>query len=545
MRLAAAAALLAALLPSSAVAQLHSDCNPLEGDKCPPNPAFGTAHEFTFNQSQPTGMFKNEAGLPGFDPDNYGSFAINKQGQSVTYITNFYFFFGRTEVIMKTALGQGIVSSIVWMSDVLDEVDWEFLGGKPNWVLTNYFGKGEQDWHNGGNLTSPTSLQTEWHNYTNIWTKDKLEWWFDGKLIRTLTPEQANKTRNYPQTPMRLSLGIWSGGDPKLNPPGTVEWAGGETDFSKAPFTMYVKSAKVEDYSAGKEYSYGDNSGSWQSIRIATGNSTAYENLNKPPEKTVADKWNELPSSSKTGIYAAAGGVGGIALIAMIWFCIKKRKEGRKEAALAAAKDEEERLEMERWKKEGKNPDALAFDGADASTAAKGSSVSAMYSVPRGPDSPPGSAHGPPTGAWDATSGNGAGSGVAPAGYAPGGMLRQQSFGPSSPSLAPGSPMQAPQNGSYAPVRSQSPGMAPNYPLPGSPSQAPSRVGSPAVQGYGQPNRTFSSGPGVPARSMTASPGGHHNMGAAPPRSMTASPGGYTGGGYGGAPNNGGYQYRG
>lgn len=269
LRLTAAAALFAALLPSSAVAQLHSECNPFLGEKCPPNPAFGTDHTFNFNQSQPSGMFFSKAGMPTFDATTGGAFAIKAQGQSVTYVTKFYFFFGRTEVIMKAAPGRGIVSSIVWMSDILDEVDWEFIGGRDNYILTNYFGKGEPHWTNGGNLTIPGNIQTEWHNYTNVWTKEKLEWWLDGSLIRTLTPKEANNTRNYPQTPMQLSLGIWSGGDPLMNPKGTIEWAGGETDFSKAPFTMYVKSAKVEDYSAGKEYSYADSSGTWESIRIA------------------------------------------------------------------------------------------------------------------------------------------------------------------------------------------------------------------------------------------------------------------------------------
>ena len=34
---------------------------------------------------------------------------------------------------------------------------------------------------------------------------------------------------------------------------------------------MYVKSIKVTDYSTGKEYKYGDNSGSWQSIVAVDG----------------------------------------------------------------------------------------------------------------------------------------------------------------------------------------------------------------------------------------------------------------------------------
>jgi len=32
---------------------------------------------------------------------------------------------------------------------------------------------------------------------------------------------------------------------------------------------MYLKAARVTDFSSGKEYSYGDRSGSWKSINIA------------------------------------------------------------------------------------------------------------------------------------------------------------------------------------------------------------------------------------------------------------------------------------
>lgn len=47
---------------------------------------------------------------------------------------------------------------------------------------------------------------------------------------------------------------------------GRTDWAGGETDYSQGPFSMYVKSMIVTDYSTGSSYSYGDKSGSWQSI---------------------------------------------------------------------------------------------------------------------------------------------------------------------------------------------------------------------------------------------------------------------------------------
>lgn len=47
--------------------------------------------------------------------------------------------FGNFEVKMKAAGGRGIVSSIVLQSDVLDEVDWEFIGGEDYRVQSNYF----------------------------------------------------------------------------------------------------------------------------------------------------------------------------------------------------------------------------------------------------------------------------------------------------------------------------------------------------------------------------------------------------------------------
>ena len=49
-------------------------------------------------------------------------FSVNKQGDSPTIQSKWYMFFGRYEVHMKAAPGVGIVSSIVMLSDVLDEV---------------------------------------------------------------------------------------------------------------------------------------------------------------------------------------------------------------------------------------------------------------------------------------------------------------------------------------------------------------------------------------------------------------------------------------
>jgi beta-glucanase (GH16 family) len=265
-RYAPALALLASVLVSPAAGQLSTKCNPTL-KTCPPDPAFGTAHTFYFNSTPPDDTFTSQSSAIEYDDKNGAAFTIAGKGQSATLVSNFYFFFGRTEVIMKAARGQGVISSIVWGSDTLDEVDWEFKGGNETFVFSNYFGKGRMnDTTTGGDHKISGSIH-DFHNYTSVWTKDKLEWHIDGNLIRTLLPKDANNTNNFPQSPMSLRLGSWVGGD-SSQPVGTIAWAGGPTDYSQAPFTMYVQSARVEDYSSGKEYTYGDNSGSWQSIKI-------------------------------------------------------------------------------------------------------------------------------------------------------------------------------------------------------------------------------------------------------------------------------------
>ncbi len=91
---------------------------------------------------------------------------------------------------------------------------------------------------------------------------------------------------------MYIKAGIWAGGDRQQA--GTIEWAGGETDYSDAPFKMYIKDLSVSDYSTGKEYSYGDKSGKWTSIEAKDG-----EVNGRKGKAAVADS-NESNSSSST-----------------------------------------------------------------------------------------------------------------------------------------------------------------------------------------------------------------------------------------------------
>jgi beta-glucanase (GH16 family) len=261
------ASLLAALATASlhilpTAAQTFTNCNPLTAT-CPADPALGKSVKIDLSSASDS---FNAVGNVGYD-SNGASFTVAKSGDSPQLISKWYIMFGKVEVSLKAAPGVGIVSSFVMQSDDLDEIDWEWLGGDNTQVQTNYFGKGQTTTYNRGAFHPDAGNQDGFKTYTIEWTPTQIVWQIDGVTVRTLEPANANN--QYPQTPMQIKVGAWSGGDP-ANSPGTIEWAGGPTDYSKGPFTMQVKSISVSDYSTGTEYKYGDNSGTWQSI-IAVG----------------------------------------------------------------------------------------------------------------------------------------------------------------------------------------------------------------------------------------------------------------------------------
>lgn len=177
--------------------------------------------------------------------------------------------FGHVEFVVKAAPGAGIVSSAVLQSDCLDEIDWEWLGGDNNQVQSNYFGKGITTTYNRGAYHDAPGNHDGFKTYTIDWTSEQIVWQIDGVTVRAMT--QANAAEGqYPQTPMMIKVGAWSGGD-SANAPGTIAWAGGATDYSAGPYTMYLKSIEVQDYSTGTQYTYSGSAGTWQSIQSTGG----------------------------------------------------------------------------------------------------------------------------------------------------------------------------------------------------------------------------------------------------------------------------------
>lgn len=280
----------AACFIAPSTAQTYTNCNPTVRTDCPADSAL--ARTVNIDLSEASDSFTPQSN-PTYSKDGV-SFTISKSGDAPQLTSKWYIMFGRVDVALKAAPGAGIVSSFVMQSDTLDEIDWEWLGSDPDEVQTNYFGKGQTTSYNRGAFHADAGSQSGFKTYTIEWTPEQIVWQIDGVTVRTLEP--ANAENQYPQTPMQIKFGAWAGGDPS-NAAGTIEWARGPTDYTKGPFTMTVKSLKVADYSTGSTYTYGDTSGTWQSIKSNGG--TIYSGGNKPvadsPQITATATGAPLP----------------------------------------------------------------------------------------------------------------------------------------------------------------------------------------------------------------------------------------------------------
>ncbi|RFU36286.1 hypothetical protein B7463_g33, partial [Scytalidium lignicola] len=257
-------------------AQTFTDCNPLE-KTCPTDPALGTTLSVDFTKGKSDAFSYADGTTVSYGSDG-AEFAITTAKTAPTVQSNDYIFFGKITVTLKAAPGVGVVSSFILESDDLDEIDWEWLGGTDTSVESNFFGKGNTTTYNRAIYHDMSDPIGSFHTYTIDWTQEAVKWYIDGALVRTLNygDDLALNGKNFPQTPMRVKFGNWVGcadAAAASNPAtqGTCQWAGGPVDLTKVPYVMYVKSVTIQDYGCATSYQYGDNSGSYQSIKSIGG----------------------------------------------------------------------------------------------------------------------------------------------------------------------------------------------------------------------------------------------------------------------------------
>ncbi|PGH01084.1 hypothetical protein AJ80_09067 [Polytolypa hystricis UAMH7299] len=155
--------------------------------------------------------------------------------------SNHYMWYGKTTARLKTSRGKGVVTAFILLSDVKDEVDFEWIGSNLQDVETNYYFQGITDYSNGDTFKTEDTFNN-FHLYEIDWTPEAVKWSIDGKVVRTLERKSTfNATTdqyNYPQSPSRVQLSLWPGGLPS-NGEGTIEWAGGLVNWEHPDITNH------------------------------------------------------------------------------------------------------------------------------------------------------------------------------------------------------------------------------------------------------------------------------------------------------------------
>ncbi|KAI9159446.1 putative glycosidase CRH2 [Blastocladiella emersonii ATCC 22665] len=176
------------------------------------------------------------------------------RGQGATIPTLRWVQFGTISARIKTAGGRGVVNSFITKTTISDEtgdeIDFEMLGGNVSEVQTNFYWNGQIDYTKGARWKGGNGFATDgdYHTYTIDWKPDGMKFFVDDTLIRSVTPAQVGN--KYPAQIARVFFSIWDAGCNM--PEGTVQWAGGETDWCKdaakraTPKRMYVDWLEVK-----------------------------------------------------------------------------------------------------------------------------------------------------------------------------------------------------------------------------------------------------------------------------------------------------------
>ncbi|KAI1155017.1 concanavalin A-like lectin/glucanase domain-containing protein [Nemania diffusa] len=290
--------------------QLEPDCNPLHAD-CPAKKAWPEDSyyiDFTKETGPPENWIIDNNEAVNFSPQG-AEFTYGKRGDAPNMWTDFYMLGGRYDVEMQIAPGQGIISNSVLFSDIQDEIDWEFSGNQHGeqpfpppdgkWTVgTNVFAQGQM-WDGAATYQKDAyKPTTQFHTYSVDWDESHISWYVDNQVVRSVQASNIPAGSAFPQSPMKLQLGVWGGGDPANNY-WTIQWAGGEVDMKGAPYTMYVRSVNITNKYPACGYKYTDRT----TPHITASYSTAVSGSVTSPSSIGG--YPVASSSSKSGLLSS------------------------------------------------------------------------------------------------------------------------------------------------------------------------------------------------------------------------------------------------
>ncbi|CDO91779.1 unnamed protein product [Kluyveromyces dobzhanskii CBS 2104] len=259
-----------------------------------------------------------------YDDENALIMAMPKNSGGSVISSTHYMWYGNIKARMKASRGAGVVSAMIMFSSVQDEIDYEWVGADLEKVQTNWYWQGALNWTNSKNLTASNN-NDEYHVYEIDWKEDVITWSVDGEAGRTLfrntTYNSTSKQYEYPQTPARIQLSIWPGGN-ATNAVGTIEWAGGEIDWDSDDIKDYgyyysvLESVNITCYdppagttkNGSEVYQYtGKNSWLESGVIITDGNTVLKDYDNSGLDDNTPDKSSSSSASSSSSTKSSSG----------------------------------------------------------------------------------------------------------------------------------------------------------------------------------------------------------------------------------------------
>jgi len=228
-----------------------------------------------------------------------------------------YVWYGKTTATFKTSAGAGVVTAFILLSDVKDEIDFEFVGVELSTAQTNFYFQGITNYTNGDNATGLADVHENEHTYEIDWNPNSITWSIDGNSVRTLNKVDTwNASSNqymYPQTPARLQLSLWPGGL-SSNGQGTIDWAGGLVQWNSqymANGYYYASFSEVDiqcydppsgaNVQGSKSYIYSNAAGTNNTVEITNDNTVLKSLLG-----TGTNMSANFPSAASSGSGSAA-----------------------------------------------------------------------------------------------------------------------------------------------------------------------------------------------------------------------------------------------
>jgi beta-glucanase (GH16 family) len=252
------------------------------------------------------------------EQNNSAVLTMRKDTVGTVMFSNFFIWFGKVSVVMKTSHLAGVVSDFILMSNVKDEIDYEFVGTQLETAQTNYYYQGILDYDNEKNGAVDNSTYDNYHEFTIDWNPTSITWYVDGNAVRTLQQaDTMNTTTNryeFPQTPARIQLSVWPGGASNQGE-GTIQWAGGPINWNAPDLTdpgyyfVEIESVTVDCYdppsganvTGSKSYIYTNQDGFQQDVAI-TNDDTVIQGVNSsaigPIVSQVAVETHEVASAT-------------------------------------------------------------------------------------------------------------------------------------------------------------------------------------------------------------------------------------------------------